>query len=256
MEKDLISINIIAFNAEQTLQNTLHSVSSQQHVRMEVIFVNDASTDNTLKIIQDFKDSYPTIPTTIITNKENLGITKSRNIALTYSKGSFIAVLDSDDTWSSPLKLKSQFDFLTAHPDYYIVGTQANIVDETSKVLKTTSYKNTNTEIRNKMLILNQFCHSSILIRNTIGMQYDESLYIWEDYDLILKIGSKHKFANLPDIMVNYLYKTRNLSIKKKFKLTTTELEIIKRYKDTYPNIFAGYVKGMFKYILILLNLK
>lgn len=256
MDKDLISINIVAYNAERTLRNTLNSVSSQQHIKMEVIFINDASTDKTLEIIQEFKDSYPTIPTTIISNKVNLGITKSRNLALSYSKGSFIAVLDSDDVWSSPLKLKSQFDFLNSNPDYFLVGTQANIVDEKYKVIKTTSYKCSDEEIRNKMLLLNQFCHSSILMKNKENLTYDESLYIWEDYDLLLKIGSTHKFANLPDIMVNYLYRTKNDSIKKRFKLNKTEIEIITRYKEKYPNVALGYFKGIVKYILILLNLK
>ncbi len=256
MDKDLISINIIAFNAEKTLPNTLQSVSSQQHVRMEVIFINDASTDKTLEIIQEFKDSYPTIPTTIITNKNNLGITKSRNSALTYSKGGFIAVLDSDDMWISPLKLKSQFDFLNSNPEYYVVGTQANIVDETYKVLKTTSYKCRDEEIREKMLLLNQFCHSSIMMRNQENLTYDESLYIWEDYDLLLKIGSTHKFANLPDIMVNYLYKARKNSLKKRLKLNNTEIEIITRHKEKYSNVMLGYFKGVIKLFLILLNLK
>jgi glycosyltransferase involved in cell wall biosynthesis len=188
MEKDLISVTIIAYNAEKTLQNTLNSISSQQHVQLEIVFVNDASTDSTLEIINDFKIEHPSIPCTIITNQTNLGITKSRNVALSHAQGNFIAVLDSDDVWSNPYKLKKQLDFLNQNPDHILVGTQIHVVDLNGMILKTTQYKTEDSEIKNKMLVLNQIAHSSILMRK-INMTYDESFSIWEDYDFFLTLG-------------------------------------------------------------------
>lgn len=256
MDTNLISITLVAYNAEETIKKTLESISSQQYVNFEIIFVNDASTDKTLEIMQDFKESYPSIPCTVLTNASNLGITKSRNKALSYAKGSFIAVIDSDDAWTSPLKLKTQLDFLKSNPDFCVVGTQMSVIDKNHKVLKTTSYPQKDEDIRKSFLIKNQFCHSSVLVRKTVSATYDESLYIWEDYDLILKLGQEHKFANLPNVMVNYLYHKRNLSLAKKLKLISTELKIIKRYKDKYPSYATGVFKRVIKYILTLLNLK
>lgn len=255
MDKNLISINIVAYNAEKTLSKTLEGVKSQLDVMVEIIFINDSSTDSTLSIIEKFKEENPHIPCTIITNQINLGITKSRNIALKESNGNYIAILDSDDVWVSPIKLISQLNFLLSNSEYGIVGTQMNIVNQSGLILKTTKYKLTDKEIRGKMLILNQFGHSSILMKKPIT-QYNESLYIWEDYDLILSLGSEYKFSNLNEYMVNYLYSPKKYSFFKKIKLTATELQIIKKYRKLYPNFWVGYCKGLIKYILIFLHLK
>lgn len=256
MEKGLVSITVIAYNAENTLRGTLNSISAQQHVKMQVVLVDDKSNDKTLEIMEEFKDSYPSILCTILKNESNMGITKSRNLALSLCKGEYIAVLDSDDFWISPLKLRTQLEFMESNPDCRIVGTQANIVDMAHKVIKTTSYSCDDTEIREKMLILNQFCHSSILMKHTQDIKYDDSFYIWEDYEMILKTGMTGKLANLPDVMVSYLYKKRKLPLKKRFLLTHAEIEIIKKYKKEYPNYTIGYLKGIVKYVLNLLNLK
>lgn len=255
MDSNLISINIVAYNAEKTLLNTLKSILNQQEVSYEIVFINDTSKDETLSIIQNFKEKNPTISCTIISNPQNLGIARSRNIALNNSKGEFIAVLDSDDTWANPNKLKQQLSFLLNNKDYGVVGTQMRIVNSEGEVLKTTQHKTTAQDIKNKMLILNQIGHSSILMRKT-DLRYDESLYIWEDYDFFLRLGFTHKLANIDSAMIEYLYAPKKYSLLKKIKLTSTEIQIIKRYKKQYPYFWIGYCKGLIKYLLILLHLK
>lgn len=255
MASNLISINIVAYNAQKTLPKTLESILIQQDVQIELIFINDCSTDATLQLIENFKHENPSIHCTIISNPQNLGITKSHNLALEHSKGDFIAVLDSDDVWIHPQKLKKQLDFLNVQSDYIVVGTQMNIVNSHGAILKTTSYKTTDEDIKRNMLVANQIGHSSVLMRN-IDLHYDESFYIWEDYALFLKLGSKSKLANLNEVLVEYLSLPKNLTLEKKIKLTSTEIKIIKKYKKIYPNFWVGYIKRFIKYSLILLHLK
>jgi glycosyltransferase involved in cell wall biosynthesis len=255
MDQDLISVNIIARNAEKTLAKTLASVASQSNVNFEIIFVNDESTDATLLIIETFKKEHPHISCTIISNQINLGIAKTRNIALEHSNGNYIAVLDSDDVWIDSMKLSEQLTTLTNDSDIIAVGTQMNIVDITGNIIKKTNYKNTDSAIRKKLLIQNQIAHSSVLFKKT-NLRYDESLYIWEDYDFFLRLGQQGKFLNINKVMVNYLYNPKKYSFEQKLKLNQTELEIIKRYKNIYQNFWIGYCKYWIKKLLILLHLK
>jgi glycosyltransferase involved in cell wall biosynthesis len=255
MDQNLISIHILAYNAEKTLSQTLQSVKVQQGVVFEIVFVNDASSDSTLSIIEQFKKENPYIPCTIISNQTNLGITKSRNLALQNSKGNYITVLDSDDIWIEPMKLSEQLSFLLKNKEIIAVGTQMNIVDNTGEIIKQTKYETTDSNIRNKFLISNQIAHSSVLFKRT-NLRYDESLYIWEDYDFFLKLGEQGELANLNQVMVNYLYNPQKYSFSRKIKLISTEIKIIKRYKKQYPNFWFGYSKRILKYILTLLHLK
>ncbi len=105
------------------------------------------------------------------------------------------------------------------------------------------------------MIVFNQFCHSSILMRN-VGQTYDESLYIWEDHDMLLSLGLKGKFANIDEALVDYLYVPKKYSFSRKLKLIKAEFEIIRRYKNKYPNYWLGYFKRVLKLALTLLHLK
>lgn len=255
MDKNLISVNIVAHNAEKTLRQTLESVKNQVGVTLEIIFINDASTDSTLSIIDNFKNQNPQIPCTIISNQTNLGITKSRNIALNNSNGKYIAVLDSDDTWSNSSKLSKQLEVLTVENSKIIaVGTQMNLVQH-GTIIKQTNYKTTNQDIRSQFLIANQIAHSSVLFKKT-EIRYDESLYIWEDYDFFLRLGRMGELVNLNQSMVNYTFNPQKYSFSKKLKLIQTEIKIIKKYKKEYPNFWLGYSKRILKYFLTLIHLK
>jgi glycosyltransferase involved in cell wall biosynthesis len=255
MDQNLISINIVAYNAEQTLAKTLKSVALQKNVSLEIIFVNDASTDSTLSIIETFKKENPHIPCTIISNQSNLGITASRNIAFEHSIGIYIAVLDSDDVWTNPLKLSKQLSFLLENPKAIAIGTQMNLVGNDNHSVTYTNYEITDSAMRRNFLISNQIAHSSVLFKKT-NLTYDESLYIWEDYDFFLKLGQQGELANLNEVMVDYLYNPKKYSFSKKIKLIQTEIQIIKKYKKEYPNFWLGYSKRIFKYMLTLLHLK
>ena len=255
MEKDLISVQIVAYNAEKTLGKTLESALAQRDVSFEIVFVNDASTDATLEIAEQYKQDNPNVSFTILTNQSNQGITRSRNRALKASNGSHIAVLDSDDTWTSPDKLAKQLAFLEANPKCVIVGTQMDIILTDGTRVKRTQFETNDAAIRSKILTFNQFCHSSVLMRN-VGQAYDESLYIWEDYDILLTLGQRGMFANLDTPMVDYLFVPKKYSFRGKLKLIRTEFEIIKRHKKKYPNFWLGYFKRIIKLVLTLLHLK
>jgi glycosyltransferase involved in cell wall biosynthesis len=100
-----VSVIIPTYNAEKTIGDTLDSVFNQTHKNLEIIIVNDGSTDGTLKLLNSYRDKIKLI--TI----ENKGVSNARNIGLNYASGDYIQYLDSDDLLT-PQKIEIQLKAL------------------------------------------------------------------------------------------------------------------------------------------------
>ncbi len=112
MEPPLVSVVIPAYNQAQFLGQAIQSVLEQRYQNLEIIVVNDASTDNTPQVAAQFKDSR----LKYITHSQNRGLPAARNTGMRASKGEIIALLDSDDIFP-PDKLQVNVDFLREHPE-------------------------------------------------------------------------------------------------------------------------------------------
>ena len=102
---DLVSIVIPCFNSESFIRDCIYSVLSQTYNEIEVIVVDDGSTDSTLKILEEFSKSIT------ILKQENHGAASARNRGIEQSRGRFVALLDSDDIWK-PDKLEKQMNIM------------------------------------------------------------------------------------------------------------------------------------------------
>ena len=109
MQEDfgLISIIMAAYNTEKTIEQAINSVLSQTYTNFELLVVNDCSTDRTAELVKSIaaKDSR----VRLISNVKNSGVSYTRKHGLEEAKGSWIAILDSDDAWA-PKKLEKQID--------------------------------------------------------------------------------------------------------------------------------------------------
>ena len=106
---ELVSIITPTFNAEKYVRATLQSVVDQSYQNWEMILVDDASTDKTVKIIEDFAQKDNRIK--LFKLDRNSGNGFARNVALEKAAGKYIAYLDADDLWF-PMKLEKQIHFL------------------------------------------------------------------------------------------------------------------------------------------------
>lgn len=109
---ELVSIITPTFNAEKYIRSTLQSVLNQSYQNWEMILVDDASTDRTVSIIEEFAQKDNRIK--LFKLSENSGNGFARNVALEKAAGKYIAYLDADDLWF-PLKLEKQIQFLKAN---------------------------------------------------------------------------------------------------------------------------------------------
>lgn len=109
MKQELVSIIMPVYNGEKYIETAINSVISQTYYNWELILINDCSDDNSQEIIDRFNKKYVNIK--CIKNKKNLGVSKSRNIAISKAQGRYIAFLDSDDIWHRD-KLKRHIRFI------------------------------------------------------------------------------------------------------------------------------------------------
>lgn len=113
----LISIVVPVFNAQNTLKLTVNSVLNQTYKNFECILVNDASTDDSKKILENIVLHDKRF--NLINNKKNIGVTSSRNKGIAKAKGKYICFLDSDDIWR-PDFLDSHLKFRDKNPNVAI----------------------------------------------------------------------------------------------------------------------------------------
>ena len=152
----LVSIIIPNFNSQKYLRETILSVIGQTYKNWELIIVDDHSTDNSIKMIEEFTKSDPRV-TMLKTIKNSGGPATPRNIGLEHASGDYIAFLDSDDTWFQD-KLSVQIEYMlrenskfsaTMRNTFHYQDEQKNQVEPNLK-LKVFSYK----RLLNKNLVI------------------------------------------------------------------------------------------------------
>jgi glycosyltransferase involved in cell wall biosynthesis len=96
MENDLISVILAVYNGEKTLNEAIDSILNQTYKNIEIILVNDGSTDNSLEIIKNYNEKYNNV---IVVSKPNGGLASARNAGLKASTGKYICFCDADDKY-------------------------------------------------------------------------------------------------------------------------------------------------------------
>lgn len=129
MQKELISVIMPSYNCGEYVEETIRSVQAQTYKNWEIIFVDDCSSDNTMKKVLSMSLEDHRIR--VSQNSENSGAAVSRNKALRETKGRWIAFLDSDDIWE-PTKLEKQIKFMEEN-GYAFSYTGYQEIDENSQ---------------------------------------------------------------------------------------------------------------------------
>ena len=219
-----ITVFIALYNAEKYIEKTLNSLLCQTFNNFEILIINDASTDNSVEIVKQFKDN----KIRLLHNESNKGICYTRQRGVEEAKGKYIAIIDSDDI-AMPSRLENQFDFLENNPEIVLCGTDAQFIDEHDKEINHIHYINHQPElIKIRLLFANQFINSSVLIKKKAILNvggYKKS--IAEDYDLFVRIAEKYKTTNLNKKLVSYRMHNVSDSRTKKELYSVAEKEIL-----------------------------
>ena len=198
----IVSVNMVAYNSDKYINEAINSILSQTFTDFELIIVNDGSTDKTKNVILTINDSR----IKYYENPNNIGQNISRNIALKYSIGKYIAVMDADDI-SYDNRLEKQIKFMEENEDYGLIGSLAGVIDHTGKSLGISQSKCfPPNETMVYLLFRNCFTHSSILFRKEIlkKVGINRNLLLAADYEIIVKVSRFMKVGNINEELVKY----------------------------------------------------
>ena len=136
MTKDLplVSVIVPAYNAERFIEDTIASVLAQDYSPLELILVDDGSTDNTLDILKKY-EHLDQVKILQHINGKNKGVSTTRKLGIDHANGKFIAFLDADDLFF-PSKISKEVEILLEDPSLVLVHSNASILNETGHSFK------------------------------------------------------------------------------------------------------------------------
>ena len=166
-KKPIVSIIMAAYNAEKTIESAICSVLNQTYNDWELLVINDCSQDNTSEIVERLMNGDSRIH--LISNAKNSGVSVTRNIGLKNARGEWIAILDSDDLWSSD-KLEKQMKLVKEKKAELVftgsafISSEGNPINWELHVPETISYK--------ELLKQNLISNSSVLVKKRLYQDY------------------------------------------------------------------------------------
>lgn len=229
MNTPLVSVVMPAYNAAKYIDKAIASVLNQSDIDLELIVINDGSTDNTLEVLNHYSQ-YENI--TILDNETNLGVSATRNKGIAIAKGKYIAFLDTDDWWTAD-KLKRQVELLE-EKQCVLTYTARELFDDTGS--PTGSVIPVREEISYEELVKHNIINcSSVLMDTNVArefyMEHDDS---HEDYLLWLKVLRKYKIAyGINEPLLKYRLSINGKS-RNKFKSARMTYRV-HRYLGTNP---------------------
>lgn len=255
MENELVSIIVPVYNVEKYLSKCINSIISQTYKNIEIILVNDGSTDESLNICQKYKRKDKRI---VIVNKDNGGLSDARNFGIDKSIGKYITFVDSDD-WLDEDTIEVALDYLKKNnADISVYGMS---IDNDERCIKEKKPKKKYILDSEKALIyLNSFKGIDCSACNKL---YKKVLFkdvrfpvgkLCEDMYTIYKLIDKAKVVTIPKAKYHYYQRqnsiTRNKKINMDYVFAAEEQE--KYISANRPNIkYAGITGLVFANITI-----
>lgn len=209
MTTPTISIIMACYNAGQTVARAIDSMLVQTESRFEFLIVDDASHDQTPAILHHYEQTDARVR--VLTNTTNRGPSYSLNRAIREARAPFIARMDADDS-SLPERLARQLAFLNEHPYVDVLGTGAELVNTSGRLMGVVRLPSHHDLIVRQRYMRPLLIQPSVMFRRSFFDQcgfYDERLRRTEDLDLWLRTRHQATFANLPDLLFRYTYKPK-----------------------------------------------
>jgi len=200
MGGDLVSIIMPSYNCAGFVEDTIHSVQAQTYSNWEIIFMDDCSTDDTIKQVSELREKDARIK--LFQNHSNYGAAISRNTALHEAKGRWIAFLDSDDLWE-PTKLEKQVRFMEEN-DYAFSYTEYQEMDADGNLTGVTISGPKHVTKRGMYNFCWPGCLTVMYDATKIGLIQIEDIKKNNDYAMWLKVCKKADCYLLPEVLAKY----------------------------------------------------
>lgn len=265
MNQPLVSVLIPNYNHEDTIMETLQSVLNQTYKNMQIIIIDDGSTDESWNLINQFKDSR----IEAYRLEKNQRICKATNYGITKIKGDYVARMDSDDIWY-PEKIERQLEYMTSHKGCKVCFTWCDFIDENGNNindieinrvrLHEVKFSSQEDAVERFYFRGNCLVHSSVVmekeVMQTIG-EYDIGYNQLQDLDYWRRIVQKYPIDVITE---KYMAVRRFLNEEKQQTNVSnmsesTEIRVFNEYMEIRAHYFENmsdelFVKAFNKYFI------
>lgn len=255
---DLVSVVIPAYNVGWCIEKAIKSVLSQTYSHLEIIVVDDGSTDNIATVLQKYRNRIR------IFTQSNAGLSNARNRGIRSATGDFVAFLDADDYWL-PMKLERQVALLRERPEIGFCSTATRVERLDGTCLSEWHCPEIETSTLHTIFFRNSAIAgsgSSVLVRRdillTVGF-FDESLKSLEDVDMWMRLAAITEYGCVPEPLCVISRRSESMS-KNLDIMRTSALSVMKKnrhlldrhrrgsfWRTAYAGVIADYAKWEYR---------
>lgn len=215
-----VSVVMPVFNGGEYLAEAIESILTQTFGDFEFIIIDDGSTDNSVEIMNNYRDK----KIKIHSNALNIGNYASRNLGMKMARGRYICVMDADDV-AFPHRLHRQFAHMEANPDVGICGSFIQVIPNGGVPNFVT-----NEDLLKVAFLSNNYCsHPSLILRKEFlsryKLSYNEEYFYSADFDLCARGFQYFRVQNIPDVLLQYR--------RHPYQISTAKFAEQQKYADT-----------------------
>ena len=234
-EEPLVSVIIPSYNHQDYVKECIDSIANQTYQNIEIIVIDDGSSDNTYDVVKKVLSGYTERFKFISVQKqENAGTATTWNRLIKKTSGKYIYPIDSDDV-SKPTAIQKEVEFLESHPDYGLVVGDNEFIDEDSKRIFYTKENTITYDIKDAVIKTFAGTYDGHLKNDIFGMYYEllkgnhvpngylvrsdilkkiefTSEAPLEDYYMMLQLAKYGKFKYIDEILLSYRRHSTNIS--------------------------------------------
>jgi len=238
-----VSVVIPAYNAEKYIGEAITSVLDQDFLDFELLVIDDCSLDSTVAIVQEMESNDSRVR--LIRNPTNLGLGGTRRVGVENAVGEFIAWLDADDI-AKPNRLSSQIAVLESDSNIGVVGGFIQFFSEGS-FGKTRRYDLEDKILRSKIFRQNPVAAPASMFRSAVYKSVGnyKDLRYCEDLEMLMRVGTAFRFANVDEVMVRYRQLESSLTRMNIRKMEALAISIRLQYRN-HPSYRFGLVDWLF----------
>jgi len=245
----LVSVIMPVYNRAPLVGTAIESVLAQTYQNVEIIVINDGSTDTSREVIHGYADKFPAH--VIAVDQVNTGQTRARNNGIRIAHGEYIAFLDSDDTWEKD-KLEQQVPLFKGNVG--LVYCAINEVAPDGGIIRTVPCEpGIRGNIYRHLLVNNRMTGGSVVVTRKalerVGL-FDETFRAAENWDLWIRISREFEADCVDKPLVNYLKHTDNMSLDYE-RMALATWKILQKHlprtgiegvpKETFDRAYANY---------------
>lgn len=252
LEMPLVSVLMPAFNTEAYIADSIESILRQSFKNFELVILDDASSDRTYEVIQNYAKKDERIR--VYKNKKNLNIAETRNKLVDLALGIYIAWQDADDI-STPDRLESQVKCLEKYEKVGMVGGFLQFFGDDKKE-SIRKYNKLDKDIRKNIFFYSPVAQPVAMIRKealTTTGKYGKNLSPAEDIDMSFRIGENWEFYNIQKVLLKYRnhYNSSTYKKLKKIELVTIKTRLKYFFNSNYSLTVAAFFYNIIQFISI-----